>query len=254
MNNQQFRQDDGDFRDINLRRIAQVLLKRAWMIVLFSVVMAVAVYIYSAAFVTPMYRTGFKAIIYNRMTTEKDTTSTSDLTASVGLTYIYNEILTSRRVLMEAAEKCGLEMSYGALSSTVSTSVSESAPVVYVYVSMTDPKLATRFATAISQVAPAYVNTLPLSSAMIVIDPPMMPAGKYAPNNTLNAMMGFGAGFLLACVVAIVSDMIGDKVNNGMELEQRYHVSIIGDIPDFQHAAKAGYYYYASNQKGGDDR
>lgn len=250
MVNQQNKQDDSEIKEINLHRLAQVLLKRAWLIAVISVITAIAVYIYSSAFVTPMYRTGFKAIIYNRENTDgKDSTSTSDLTASVGLTYIYNEILTSRRVLMEAAESCGLQMSYGALASTVSTSISESAPVVYVYVSMTDPALATQFATAISQVAPEYVTTLPLSSAMFVVDPPEMPAGKYAPNSKLNACLGFAIGFLLSCAAVVIADMISDKVGDGHELEKRYHVMIIGSVPDIRQAEKVGY-YYAYSQKG----
>lgn len=248
MNNQQIRQDDGDIREIDLRRLAQAVWKRAWIILLVAVITATAAYVYSSMFVTPMYRTGFKAIIYNRESQEsnKDSTSTSDLTASVGLTYIYNEILTSRRVLTEAAEQCGLNMSYGALSSTVSTSISEGAPVVQVYVSMTDPVRAKEFATAISKVAPEYANTLPLSSAMFVIDEPEMPGGKYAPNNATNAVLGFAAGLLISCGMVIAVDLIRDKVESGQDLEKRYHVPILGSIPDILQAEKTGgnYYYY----------
>lgn len=249
MVNQQNRQDDGEIKEIDLHRLAQALLKRAWLIVLISVVTAVAVYIYSSAFVTPMYRTGFKAIIYNRENIDgKGSTSTSDLTASVGLTYLYNEILTSRRVLTEAADSCGLNMSYSALAGAVSTSISEGAPVVYVYVSMTDPALATRFATAIAQVAPEYVTTLPLSSAMIVVDPPEVPTAKYAPNKRTSTLLGFMIGFAVACVAVIVADIISDKVSDSRELEKRYHVAIIGSIPDIRQAERIG--YYTSNKRG----
>ena len=253
MSNQQIRQDEGDIREIDLRRVAQAVWKRAWIILLVAFITATAAYIYSSMFVTPMYRTGFKAIIYNREAEDgnKGSTSTSDLTASVGLTYIYNEILTSRRVLVEAAEKCGLKMSYGALSRTVSTNISEGAPVVQVYVSMTDPTRAKELATAISQVAPEYVNTLPLSSAMFVIDEPAMPAGKYAPNNATNALMGFAVGLLVSCGVVIAVDLIRDKVESGQDLERRYHVAILGSIPDILQAEKVGNNnYYYKNRKG----
>lgn len=221
-------------REIDVVRLLQILWKRAWIIALVTVVFCVATYLYSALFITPTYRSDFTAYVDNQMTTAENngSTTTSDLNASIGLTYLYEDIIVSRSVLNDAAAKCGLDYSYKKVRGRVSTSVAEDAALITVYVVAKDPQEAMDLAKAIAEVAPDHVARMKEGSSMRILDEPVLPEQKFAPNNTKNAMLGALVGFVLSAVVVLAVDLLNDIVRNSEELENRYNVIVVGSIPD----------------------
>lgn len=231
---------------IDLWRLLQALWKRIWIIIFTAVIFGTTCFIYSAFFVTPTYRASFTAYVNNRINVDgAGSTSTSDLNASIGLTYLYEEIITSRSVLTDAADNCGLQCSYPELSRMVKTSISESAAIITVFVEDTNPERAAQLATAIAEVAPQHVARVVDGSSMRIVDAPVKPTSKFAPNNARNAMIGAIAGIVLAISVIVIVEIVNDTVKDGEELEKRYQIVVVGDIPDMQLAEKTrGNYGY----------
>lgn len=233
-------------RSIDVMRILRVLLKRIWIILLIAVWCAVAVFGYTKLFVKPVYRSSFTAYVNNRMTTNEgqNNMTSSDISASRGLTYLYQEIILSRSVLMDAAADCNMQTAYGTLQKNVSTSVATNAAIITVYVSASTPEEAQKLATAIASVAPDHVARVVDGSSMRIVDYPVKPTAPYAPNAQRNAVVGFVAALLVGCMVVIVFDLIVDKVDSATEMEDRYGIAVIGVIPDMQQADK---YQYAAD-------
>lgn len=221
-------------REIDVVRLLQILWKRAWIIVLVTIVFCVATYLYSALFITPTYRSDFTAYVDNQMTTAENngSTTTSDLNASIGLTYLYEDIIVSRSVLNDAAAKCGLNYPYKLVRGRVSTSVAEDAALITVYVVAKNPQEAMDLATAIAEVAPEHVARMKEGSSMRILDEPVLPTQKFAPHNTKNAMLGGLVGFVLCAVLVLAVELLNDIVRNSEELENRYNVIVVGTIPD----------------------
>ena len=67
---------------------------------------------------------------------------------------------------------------------------------------------------------------------MTLIDAPYTPTSPYSPNILRNTIYGFMIGMLLAIIVLIVIDLIYDHVLEGDDLEGRYHIPVVGRIPD----------------------
>lgn len=232
-------------RSIDIMRLLRVVLKRIWIILLICVLCAVVAFGYTKLFVTPTYRSSFTAYVNNRTTgTESQSNmTTSDISASRNLTYLYQEIILSRSVLMDAAAACELQVSYGALSKNVTTSVSANAAIISVYVSAESPEEAVQLATAIASVAPDHVARVVDGSSMRIVDYPVKPGAPYAPNSFRNGCIAFFAALLAACCGVVLFDVIVDKVDSAAEMEERYDIAVIGIIPDMQQAEK---YQYAS--------
>lgn len=230
---------------VDLVRLVQVLVKRAWVIILVSLLCGVVTYIASKTLITPTYRSVFTAYVNNRGSSSENqgSTSTSDLTASRSLTYLYQEIILSRSVLTDAASKCGLNYSYEALSEMVNTVVSDGAAIIAVGVYAEDPAVAAQLATAISEVAPDHVARVVEGSSMRIVDPPVQASAPYSPNNMQNAIMGFMLALLLSAVAMILLDMVIDKVHSPKEVEDRYGVVVVGIIPDLVQAEKRNEVY-----------
>lgn len=236
MQEQQMNEKEG--LTIDLSRVVQALLKWAWVIVAAALIFGLVAWIFSATMITPTYRSGFTAYVNNKQTTTSGSTTTSDLNASIALAYVYGEIIQSRTVLSEAAEKCGLDYSYKNMSGKVSISVSNTTAIINVYVEDTSPETAMALAAAIADVAPDHVARVVDNSSMRIVDEPILSTSQYAPNNGTNALIGALLGILAAVAVVIVLEVLNDYVQSGEELEKRYGVIAIGVIPDMEQAEK----------------
>lgn len=253
MNEMQNNLQQTEDREIDILRLLQIIWKRAWLIALVTAVACVATYLYSALFITPTYRSDFTAYVDNRITTAESSgsTTTSDLNASIYLTYLYEDIIISRSVLNDAAAQCGLTYGYKTLKSMVSTSVADGAALITVSVVATSPQEAKDLAAAIAEVAPGHVARMKEGSAMRILDAPILPESKHAPSNTKNAMLGGVVGFVLITVLVLVVDLVNDIVRGSDELEHRYNVIVIGTIPDLASSDKGqDNYAYAYGKAG----
>lgn len=236
---QEQKKNESEGFTIDLNRVIQALLKRAWVIVVATVVFGLAAWIYSAKMLTPMYQSSFTAYVNNKQSATSNSTTTSDLNASIALAYVYGEVIQSRTVLMEAAEKCGINYGYGALAGKVSVSIGEVTAIISVYVTDPDPEVAMALAAAIADVAPAHVARVVDNSSMRIVDEPIKPTAPYSPNNTKNAVVGALIGALLAIALVVFLEILSDCVQSAEELERRYGVIAIGVIPDVEQAEKA---------------
>lgn len=232
--------EQGSVREVDIQRLLRLLWKRIWVIIAATVITGILAAIVSVFFIAPTYRTSFSAYINNReLTSETISTSTSDLSASKGLMYVYKEIVVSRAVLIQAATESGLyDMGYTLVSSMVKAYVSENAPILRVYVETQDPALSQRLAEAIANVAPQHVAKVVAGSTMTLIDAPFTPKTPYSPNVGSNTVYGALIGMILSVIVLIAVDMIYDKVLEEDDFESRYHLPVIGRIPDLQLAQR----------------
>ena len=225
---------------VDMVRVAQVLWKRAWIIILVAVLVGVMVFVGTKLFVTPRYSSNFTAYVNNRQSTVEGQTITNsgDITASRNLTYLYEEIIVSRSVLLDAGMNCNLHYSYNQLRSMVKTSISNNAPIISVSVEAEDPQLAKQLAAAIAAAAPRHVERIVDGSSMRIVDAPILPSEPFAPNCFRAGMLGAAVALILTMAIVILFDMIVDKVDAPKELEIRHGLAVVGVIPDMMQADK----------------
>ena len=238
------KQNNGKFennKEIDLTQMWHIFLKYIWAILAIAIITGLCAFGYSKMFVKPTYISYFTAYVNNKIADTGVNTSTSDLSASMGLVYVYEDIMTSRSVLMQAADACGTN--YSKVAGSVRASVSETAPVVTVIVETTDKKLSLKLAKAIAEIAPIKVAEVVDGSSMRIIDEPLAPKSPASPNHTKKFVNGFLVGFALAALVLVLRDMIYDTVQSGEDVERRYGVPAIGHIPDFFQAERQSEHY-----------
>lgn len=235
-------------REIDLWRFVEVFLKRIWLIALAVVIFAMCGFAYTKLFVTPVYRSQFKAYITNR-TVELETettnkTNTGDLNASIGLMYLYNEIIRSRSVLTAAANDVGLNYGYGTLKNMVTTVMPEKASMIEVTVSASDPEIAKELAEAIAHRTEERGKEIEERSTMEVLDTPVVPSTPYAPSATRNALVAAVVGGVLSYALFLIIDLVNDRVKDSEDLENRYDVVVVGRIPDMATTSREYRYKY----------
>lgn len=240
-------------REVDILRIVRMLWKRIWIVAIAALLFGMIAYFVSSVMIEPTYRTKFTAYINNKQITEETVnTSTSDLSASKGLMYVYQEIVVSRTVLIQAAIQCELyDQGYTLVSNMVKAYVSEDAPILTVYVETKDPELSKRLADAVAQIAPQQVAQVVAGSTMTLIDEPYTPAGPSSPNISRNTIYGAIIGMVLSVVALVIWDLIYDHVLDGDDLEGRYHIPVVGRIPDLLLAQKNDVKYGQNRERSG---
>lgn len=235
-------------RAVDLRRVFSVILKRAWIIAIVAALSGLAMFFYTSWFVTPTYRASFSAYVNNRIVSEGEIkTSSSDMSASMDLMYVYQDIITSRSVLYEAVRHCD-STDFGDVEQLVQCTVSSNAPILRVYVVSENPKLAYQLACAIEKVAPDYVKAVVDGSSMRTIDSPRVSSKPVSPNISESTTFAVLAGLLITALAVVALDLIHDKVQSSEELEMRYDLPVIGRIPDM-HQPEKGVERYGQTRK-----
>ena len=246
---QNIKNEQATAREVDVLRLLRMLLKKVWIIVAVMVIFGILSWLYTSVMIQPTYRTRFSAYINNRAIsdeTSQNSTTTSDLNASRGLMYVYEDIVSSRTVLQKAATQCGFKIS----SSMVSVVTAESAPILTVYVTTNDPVHSQQLAEAIADVAPDQVAEVVKGSTMTLIDPPYTPTVPYSPNVLRNVIYSMILGLLATVVALVVIDVVYDHVLEGDDLENRYHIPVVGRIPDYQMAQRNDSRYGHPKERG----
>lgn len=228
--------------EVDLREILRVCLRKAWLIILSAVVFAVAVYMYTAFFVTPLYITGASFYVNNSLQSgESQKISSSDLATSQRLVLTYVNIIKSDTVLEKVAAESGLNLTAGQLRGIMTAESMDDTELFKVQISYPDPQLAAQIANAIATVAPGEISNIMVGSATKVLDYAKVPASPYTPNRARNTAAGALAGAVLAIAIIVIQTLMDVRIKSEEDLARFSPVPVLGVIPDFSVDAEEAY-------------
>lgn len=237
--------------EIDLQELLRACLRRWWLILLCAVVAGVAVYFYTAIFVTPQYRTGASFYVNNsQQSGESQKISSADLATSQRLVLTYVNIIKSDTVLEKVIAEADLKMTPGQIRGMMTAESMDETEMFKVQISHADPYLATRVANAIATVAPAEIANILVGSTTKVVDRAKVPTSPYTPNRARNAVLGATVGALLAVAYIVLMTLMDVRIKSEDDLMAISSVPVLGMIPDFSEDGKPAY-ASAKNDKNG---
>ena len=237
--------------ELDLKRLVKALWKQKILIAAVTAICCLCGYLFSALFLTPVYEASVTAYINNRVDLNySGITSAGDISASLGLSGVCQKVIVSRSVLSEVAENTPYGLTYEDLSRMINVSMMAESPVVRIKVSATDPQMASDVVNAVAEAAPFHMARVIQGCNLVIIDQAVPSNEKVWPNNPGNGILAGFLGCLFCCVLVVCLDLIRDKVDSHEELERRYDLPIIGDIPSLE-AAERGDNLYMTKKKGG---
>lgn len=134
---------------IDLIELFYALKKRAVLLAAALLLGGVLAGVYTKLMITPMYSTTATLLVLSKETT---LTSIADLQLGAQLTSDYKVLITSRPVLEEVIDNLGLDMSWGALKSSVTINNPDSTRLLEITVKNADPERAAQIANELSEV------------------------------------------------------------------------------------------------------
>ncbi len=237
--------------EIDLSKLFFSVLRYWWVVLICGAVFAVAMYVYSSRFVTPMYRASVTIYVNNfNSDVSSDSISSTQLTTSQRLVKTYINIIESDTVIDKVIEAAKLDITTAKFKSGMSATQVDDTEMFRVYVRSKDPSEAQKIANAIADVAPREIEKIINGSSTKIVDYAKEPTKPYTPNVRKNVIIGAAGGVALAVIILVLKFLLDFRIKDEADMEALFDVPILGTIPEFTTAGGKGYAYEPKRLKG----
>lgn len=217
-----------EVEEIDLIELFQVLLQKAWLIVLCLILGAGLAFGGTKFFKTPMYSATSKIYILSSTTS---LTSVADLQLGSQLSEDFSVLAKSRPVLEAVIDKLDLNYSYEALVGMIGISNTGSSRILNFTVTNADPKLAKEIADALAEEAADRVAYIMNSDKPKILELAVVPKAPSSPNVGKNTMMGGLAGACLAMGVILLLHLMNDTIQTEEDVRKYLNLNTLAAVP-----------------------
>lgn len=214
--------------EIDLGQVVKSLWKKAWIVVLSMVVMALAMGIYTEVRITPIYQSTSKLYIISRSTS---VTSLADLQIGSQLTSDYMITIKSRPVMEKVIQNLNLNMTSGALASKISISNPTDSHILNVVVSDADPYLAKTICDEVVKVSSARIAEIMFIQEPSIAEEANLPVAPSSPNLKRNILMGALIGAVLSVMVLTMLFVFRETISTEEDVNKYLGLTVLGAIP-----------------------
>ena len=233
-----------DFTEIDLKRLILALFHKAWLLVLCALVAGALAYIYTANFITPLYRASVSIYVNNAnpQMVNSSYISGSDLATAQRLVNTYVNIIRSDTVLEKVAQQSGLNITTNQIRGMMTAESVENTEIFNINISSADPELAAHLANTIAEVAPDEISNFLEGSSTKIIDYAKVPEYRYYPSYRQNTFLGQCIGGAIGVGYVVLRTILDVRIKGEEDLERLFDLPVLGAIPDFADNRKGGYY------------
>lgn len=236
-----------DYYVIDLVHILKVVLNKAWLVVLVSILVAALAFSYAYFMVAPTYSASVMFYVNNSSISVGDVglgVSLSDLNASQSLVDTYSVLLRNKTTLDRVISATGVSYDWKELDDLISASAVNETEVLKVTVTCTDPYEAADIANGIARVLPQRVSEIVEGSSVEVVDSAVPDTQKVAPSITMYTIIGFLIGFVISVAILAVVAIMDNTIHDEDYIIQNYDFPILAKVPDLLDSGAKKYGYY----------
>jgi capsular exopolysaccharide synthesis family protein len=251
MNDLNLEQNDG--MEIDLKRLMDAVLGKAWLIGIVSLLMAVLTFVGTFLFVTPLYQSAAMFYVNNSDISVGNTTlslTSSDISASRGLVDTYIVILGTRETLLDVIDYAEADLSYTKLKNMIQAEAVDDTEVFRVTITSPDPAQAEQLANAVAYILPKRISNIIEGTSAKVVDAAVIASRPSSPNYTKNTLLGFLIGLVLSVGIVVLRTLFDITIRTEEDIAQSCKAPVLAAVPDMEHSATGGYYYgYISKER-----
>lgn len=238
----------------DLQRILNALMKKAWRVVIVSVLAAAIVLTGTLMLITPTYEASAMFYVNNNSggtDHAQNSISSSDISAAENLVNSYIIILQTQETMEMVIEHGDLDRTVPELLNMISAGAVNSTQVLEVVVTSADPTEAARIAEAISVVLPERIADIILGTSAKVVDTVQVPTDPSSPSYVKNTVLGFLIGMLLCVGVITLQEILDIRIRSEEDIAEVCSYPMLVTVPDMTALSKGGAYGGKQTKKNG---
>lgn len=213
-----------------------LLLRRIWekkvLIVLVTLLFTAVSLAYSIFLVSPQYSSTTKVYVVNQTKDEKKAITTQDVQLGSLLVKDYKEIILSNKVMEEAAEKSGTDLTAKELAKKVSVEAPKDTRIISITVQDKDPQVASDLANTVKEVSADQIKEVTKIEDVTTLEEAKAANSPSSPNIPRNGILATALGFILAVAGVVLFELLDDRVKRAEDIEETMGLVLLGVVPD----------------------
>ncbi|MBQ7289252.1 MAG: hypothetical protein IJW78_06000, partial [Clostridia bacterium] len=226
-----------------------ILLRKWWIILISAIVFGAGAFLYCELAVTPQYTASGSTVISSGtsiLNTEEGTSmKTSDVSITLALSNSFVDILSSRDLYEQIADKYDFGYSATQLKKMTQVTVRDDSLVVDVTVKSSNAEDATHIVNAVLDESPEYMKSKMPAAVIVPLDRAEGATQSY-PRTAFSAILYALIGALISAFIIFLSNYFDTTIKGEEDIARSFGLSILGSIPDFTDANTA-YEYRIKN-------
>ena len=213
-----------------------LLLRRIWekkvLIVLVTLIFTAVSLAVSIFLVAPQYSSTTKVYVVNQTKDEKKAITTQDVQLGSLLVKDYKEIILSNKVMEEAAEKSGTDLTAKELAKKVSVEAPKDTRIISITVQDKDPQVASDLANTVKEVSADQIKEVTKIEDVTTLEEAKAANSPSSPNIPRNGILATALGFILAVAGVVLFELLDDRVKRAEDIEETMGLVLLGVVPD----------------------
>lgn len=214
--------------EIDLLEIANVLLRKLWVLVLCLILGAAAAFGGTKLLITPQYTATSMIYILSESTS---ITSLTDLQVGTSLTGDFIALSKSRPVVEQVIKKLDLDTDYGTMVNNIVIENPADTHLLKISATNPDPELAAEISNAMAEAVKEQIAEVMNTDKPNTVENAIVPGASSSPNVKKNTVMGGMLGALAAAAVIILLYMLDDTIKNEDDVKKYLQMNTLAAIP-----------------------
>lgn len=218
--------------ELNLMDLLKYYLKKSYVIILMTILVALIGYYYVEEVQVPMYH-GTTTIILvqknNRTATAYETQN--ELTINEKLVSTYSELIKSRRILSQVITNLNLKMKVEELAENISVTSASDTSIIKITVSDKNNKKASLIANQIADVFKQEIIKIYDLENVTIIDQAIVEENPYNINLIKQMLIFVVLGLVLSCSLVFIMYYFDGTVKSKKEVEDKLNLPVLGEVP-----------------------
>lgn len=222
---------------LSLGDLFNVLRRRAWVIALAALVLAVLAMGYSLLLQTPQYEASVKVLIGQRQEGDQASSLGGDVQGLQDLTVTMTETVQTRPVAEAVIRRLDLSVTPNDFLQNLHVEQSPSATIIEVSYEDPSPERAQQVANAVGEEFSNQVSRLSedvYAVTATIVEPAVTPQEPVSPRPLRDGLLALALGSILGVGLAFLQERLDDSWRSPEEVEQISGVPTFGVIPEFR--------------------
>ncbi len=216
-------------KSVNASELLFIMIKR-WYIIIASIVICFLVaLIHATVFVTPLYASTAKIIVFNK----QETTNANDLelSSSLYLAKDFKEIIVDKMILNDVSAELGGKYNIAQLKSYIEIENPQNTRIIAVTAMSPDPDDSKKIVDTICNVSQEKLVELMGLDRITLISNGDVATSPAHPNIPRNSLIGILAGLLIGCLIIFIMYLMDNKIKSAEDIEKNFDISVLATIP-----------------------